>query len=45
MKDPAAFAKAWALTWAGSQVTKPLRLAIAVFSAPFVNRLLPRKSS
>lgn len=47
-----AFVKTFALVWAGSQVTKPLRAAIALVLAPaaklllaFVQALLPSRSS
>lgn len=33
-------AAAWAVTWAGSQVTKPIRAALAVALAPFMNRVI-----
>mmetsp|Transcript_12364 Transcript_12364/g.22339 ORF Transcript_12364/g.22339 Transcript_12364/m.22339 type:complete len:420 (-) Transcript_12364:219-1478(-) len=36
--------KAWAVTWAGSQITKPLRLGGALALVPFFNRLLERFS-
>mmetsp|Transcript_18560 Transcript_18560/g.32222 ORF Transcript_18560/g.32222 Transcript_18560/m.32222 type:complete len:97 (-) Transcript_18560:69-359(-) len=35
-------AKAWAITWAGSQVTKPLRLFLAVAMTPAMDRFLSK---